>query len=225
MSMISYWKIRQHLLRVPGVANIAIWGERLQMLQVQAVPEKLKAHDVSINQVMDVTANALDAGLLQYSPGALIGTGGHIETPNQRLSIQHVLPIATPQDLAEVVIEERNGKPLRLGDVANVVEDHQPLIGDAVINQGPGLMLIVEKLPWGNTLEVTKGVEAALEQMKPGLSGITIAASRSTRRFSGPRPSSRSPWTTSAVRCCWAASWWCWCWERSSSSGGPRSSA
>ena len=174
MSMISYWKIRQHLLRVPGVANIAIWGERLQMLQVQAVPEKLKAQNVSLNQVMDVTANALDAGLLQYTPGAVIGTGGHIETPNQRLSIQHVLPIATPKDLAEVVIEERNGKPLRLGDVANVVEDHQPLIGDAVINQGPGLMLIVEKLPWGNTLEVTKGVEAALEQMKPGLSGITI---------------------------------------------------
>lgn len=174
MSMITYWKIRAHLLRVPGVANVAIWGERLQMLQVQAIPEKLKANDVSLNQVMEVTANALDAGLLQYSPGSVIGTGGHIETPNQRISIQHVLPITTPKDLAEITIEEKNGKPLRLGDVANVVEDHQPLIGDAVINQGEGLMLIVEKLPWGNTLEVTKGVEAALEQMKPGLSGITI---------------------------------------------------
>ncbi|MDP9693034.1 UNVERIFIED_ORG: CzcA family heavy metal efflux pump [Arthrobacter globiformis] len=174
MSMITYWKIRAHLLRVPGVANIAIWGERLQMLQVQAVPEKLKANDVSLNQVMEVTANALDAGLLQYSPGSVIGTGGHIETPNQRLGIQHVLPITTPKDLAEITIEEKNGKPLRLGDVANVVEDHQPLIGDAVINQGEGLMLIVEKLPWGNTLEVTRGVEAALQQMEPGLSGITV---------------------------------------------------
>jgi Cu/Ag efflux pump CusA len=58
--------------------------------------------------------------------------------------------------------------------VANVVEDHQALIGDAVINQGEGLMLIVEKLPWGNTLEVTRGVEAALNQMEPGLSGITV---------------------------------------------------
>ncbi|MDQ0863385.1 efflux RND transporter permease subunit [Arthrobacter globiformis] len=174
MSMITYWKIRAHLLRVPGVANVAIWGERLQMLQVQAIPEKLKANDVSLNQVMEVTANALDAGLLQYSPGSVIGTGGHIETPNQRLSIQHVLPITTPKDLAGITIEEKNGKPLRLGDVANVVEDHQPLIGDAVINQGEGLMLIVEKLPWGNTLEVTRGVEAALEQMEPGLSGITV---------------------------------------------------
>jgi CzcA family heavy metal efflux pump len=174
MSMITYWKIRAHLLRVPGVANVAIWGERLQMLQVQAIPEKLKANDVSLNQVMEVTANALDAGLLQYSPGSVIGTGGYVETPNQRLNIQHVLPITTPKDLAQITIEERNGKPLRLGDVANVVEDHQPLIGDAVINQGEGLMLIVEKLPWGNTLEVTRGVEAALNQMEPGLSGITV---------------------------------------------------
>ena len=46
--------------------------------------------------------------------------------------------------------------------------------GDAVINDGVGLMLIVEKLAWGNTLEVTRGVEAALEQMKPGLPGIQI---------------------------------------------------
>ena len=37
-----------------------------------------------------------------------------------------------------------------------VVIDHQLLIGDAVINDGPGLMLIVEKLPWGNTLDVTR---------------------------------------------------------------------
>jgi Cu/Ag efflux pump CusA len=174
MSMISYWKIRAHLLRVPGVANVAIWGERLQMLQVQAEPEKMKAENVSLNQVMEVTANALDAGLLQYSAGALIGTGGHIETPNQQVGIQHVLPITTPEDLANVTIEERDGKPLKLGDVATVVEDHQPLIGDAVINEGEGLMLIVEKLPWGNTLEVTRGVEAALEELQPGLSGINI---------------------------------------------------
>ena len=34
LSMIAYWKIRARLLRVPGVANVAIWGERLQQLQV-----------------------------------------------------------------------------------------------------------------------------------------------------------------------------------------------
>lgn len=175
MSMLSYWNIRAHLLRVPGVANVAIWGERLQMLQVQVDPAKLAAHNVTLENVMSSTSDALDAGLLKYSPGALIGTGGALETPSQTMSIRHVQPITSPAELAQVAVEREQGEPpLRLADVANVVEDHQQLIGDAVINGGPGLMLIVEKLPWGNTLEVTRGVEEALKGLQPGLTGITV---------------------------------------------------
>lgn len=175
MSMISYWNIRAHLLRVPGVANVAIWGERLQMLQVQADPARMQANNVTLEQVMSSTADALDAGLLKYSPGALIGTGGSLDTPSQTMGIRHVQPITSPAELAQVAVEDREGQPpLRLADVATVVEDHQQLIGDAVINGGPGLMLIVEKLPWGNTLEVTRGVEEALKELQPGLTGIAV---------------------------------------------------
>ena len=49
-----------------------------------------------------------------------------------------------------------------------------PLWGDALINQQPGLLLIVQKLPGANTLEVTKGVEEAMDEMRPGLPGIQI---------------------------------------------------
>ncbi|MEO5778880.1 MAG: efflux RND transporter permease subunit [Arthrobacter oryzae] len=175
MSMISYWSIRAHLLRVPGVANVAIWGERLQMLQVQVDPAKLAANDVTLENVMNSTSDALDAGLLKYSPGSLIGTGGSLDTPNQTMGIRHIQPITSPADLAQVSLDQEEGKPpLRLADVANVVEDHQQLIGDAVINGGPGIMLIVEKLPWGNTVEVTRGVEEALKTMEPGLTGIAV---------------------------------------------------
>ncbi len=177
MSTIAYWKIRARLLRVPGVANVPIWGERLQQQQVQVIPAKLRKYDLTVNQVMNVTADALDAGLLKYSDGAVIGTGGTFDTPNQQISIRHVLPILSPEDLAHVVVEQRNGTPILLGDVARVVTEHQPLSGDAVINDGPGLMLIVEKLPWGNTLEITEGVEAALDEMRPGLEGIEIDSS------------------------------------------------
>jgi CzcA family heavy metal efflux pump len=174
LSMIAYWKIRARLLDVPGVANVAIWGERLQQMQVQVDPARMLEHDVSLNDVMEVTADSLDAGLLRFSEGAVIGTGGFIDTPNQRLAIQHVLPLLTPDDLAQVPIETEGGTVLRLGNVASVVWDHQPLIGDAVINDGPGLMLIVEKLPWGNTLEITRQVEAALDELRPGLTGLEL---------------------------------------------------
>jgi len=174
MSMIAYWKIRARLLRVPGVANVTIYGERIKMLQVQADPDRMKQHQVSLDKVMNTTSDALDAGLLKFSDGAVIGTGGFVDTPNQRLAIRHKLPIITPDDLAQVPIEQRGGKQLLLRDVADVVEDTWPLIGDAVINDGEGLMLIVEKLPWGNNLDVTRGVETAIDQMRPGLPGMEI---------------------------------------------------
>src|SRR5207237_3393597 len=173
-SMMSYWTIRNRLLRVPGVANVPIWGERLQLLQVQTDPERLKAQNVSLEKVMDATSLALDSGILKFENGQFVGTGGFLDTPDQRLNVQHVLPITSPSDLAQVVVDDREGQPLRLADVAQVKEGEPPLIGDAVINSGPGLMLIVEKLPWANTLDVTRGVEQALKDLQPGLAGVQV---------------------------------------------------
>lgn len=175
-SMIAYWTIRPRLLSVPGVANVAIWGERIQMPQVQVEPARLREHGVTVEDVMEATSDALEAGLMSHSDGAMIGTGGFIDTPNQRFGIRHVLPIVDPAGLGEVAIGERNGKPLRLKDVAQVVEGHQPLAGDAVINGGPGLLLILEKFPWANTLQVTRGVDEALAALRPGLPDLDIDA-------------------------------------------------
>jgi Cu/Ag efflux pump CusA len=104
MSMISYWTIRARLLRVPGVANVAIWGERIKIPQVQVDPVRMQKYHVPLDDVMETTADALDVGILQFSNGAVIGTGGFIETPNQRLDIHPVLSIQSAADLAQVPI-------------------------------------------------------------------------------------------------------------------------
>ena len=176
LSMLAYWKIRQRLLGVPGVANIAIWGEQLKMLQVMVDPKRLAAAGVTLDEVQETVSDALDVGLLRYARGAHIGTGGFVETPNQRFQIRFAPAGVTPETLAHVPVNTRSGKPLLLRDVADLVYAPQGMIGDAVINDGPGLMLIVEKFPWGNTLAVTRGVEQALEAMKPGLPGVEIDA-------------------------------------------------
>jgi CzcA family heavy metal efflux pump len=174
LSTIAYWKIRARLLRVPGVANVALWGEHLQQLHVLADVERMRSHDVSLEQVMETTADALDAGLLRFSSGAVIGTGGFLDGANQRLSVEHVLPIVRPSDLGQVPVEGARGRPVRLAQVADIAEGYMPLAGDAVVNDGPGLLLVVEKYPWANTLDVTNGVEDALAAMRPGLTGIDI---------------------------------------------------
>jgi len=174
MSMLSYWTIRARLLGVDGVANVAIWGERLKQFHVQVDPVRMAAHGVSLNQVMTATGEALDNGILQFTAGNLTGTGGFIDTPNQRLAIHHVPPFVEPGDLRYITLNDRDGEEIPLSAVADLVEDHQPLTGDAVINDGPGIMLIVEKFPWANTLDVTHGVEAALDELRPALQGIQI---------------------------------------------------
>jgi CzcA family heavy metal efflux pump len=173
MSMTAYWTIRARLLQVPGVANVALWNERLQMMTVQVEPDAMASHDVTLDEVMETTAAAVDSGLLRFSAGSVIGTGGVVETPNQRLPVRNVLPIVTPSDLARVPIQQAgDAAPVVLGDVATLEETNQPLIGDAIINDEPGLLLVVEKLPWANTVEMTRGVEDVIRSLEPGLPGV-----------------------------------------------------
>jgi len=207
MSMTAYWTVRARLLAVPGVANVTLWGERLQMLQVQVRPDAMQQRNITLNQVMQATAEAVDSGLLQFDAGSIIGPGGIVETPNQRLNLRNVLPIVTPNDLAQVPIdpapdaaaaaqaaapgagtadsaatdegapEQPPPPPVRLGEIADVVEDHQPLLGDGAVNDGLGLMLIVEKLPWADTVELTRGVEEVVKSLEPSLPSIRFDSS------------------------------------------------
>lgn len=171
MSVLARWNIRPRLMGVPGVAHVSIWGQRKRQLQVRVDPETLREQEVSLQDVLATTGNALWVSPLSFLDAASPGTGGFIDTPNQRLGVRHVLPIVSPEGLSKVAIE---GKDLRLGEVAEVVESSQPLIGDAIVGGDTGIMLVVEKFPWANTLDVTAGIEKALDDLRPGLGGIDI---------------------------------------------------
>ncbi len=174
MSVLARWKIRPRLMGVQGVANVSIYGQRDRQLQVQVDPKRLRAEHVSLTQVIETAGNALWVSPLTFVEASTPGTGGFFESASQRLSVQHISPISTPGQLAAVPVQDAGSGKLRLGDVANVIEDHQPLIGDAVSNGHPSLFLVIEKFPGTDTLKVTRDVEAAMADMAPGLKGITI---------------------------------------------------
>ena len=160
---------------MPGVANVAIWGQRERQLQVQVDPQELHENGVSLQQIIETAGEALWVSPLSYLESSSPGTAGWIDTPNQRLSVRHLLPITTAEDLAKVAVVDKEN--VLLGDVATVVEDHQPLIGDAALQDGPGMILVIEKFPGANTLEVSSGVEKALADLQPGLQGMEIDTS------------------------------------------------
>jgi len=157
------WTIRPKLMAVPGVANVAVWGQRDKQFQVLVDPDRLRANGVTLDAVTKATADAT----------ALDG-GGFLDTPNQRLGIRHVSAVKEPNDLAQTVVDFKGGAPVRLGDVADVQIGSPPPIGDAIINDGPGILLIVEKQPQSNTLELTRKVEEALRELEPGLKDVEV---------------------------------------------------
>jgi len=176
-SVIARWTIKPRLMGVPGVANVAIWGMRDQQLQVQVDPERLREENVRLSQVISTAGNAQIFSPLSYLEASTPGTGGFIETAQQRLAVRNVLEqISDPSALGRLPVEGTSGQ-LTLADVAEVKIDHQPLIGDAIVNGGPGLVLVVEKFPGADTRDVIKGVDGALDRLRPGLSGLDMDTS------------------------------------------------
>ncbi|RIK36511.1 MAG: acriflavin resistance protein, partial [Chloroflexi bacterium] len=172
MGVLVRWNIKPRLMGVPGVANVAVWGQRERQLQMQVDPERLHDNGVTLAQIIKTAGEALWVSPLSYLEASTPGTAGWIDTPTQRLSIRHLLPISSPEELAKVAVVDTDG--LLLGDVTNVVEEHQPLIGDATLDDRPGYLLVIEKFPGASTEAVTRGVEEALDAMRPGLTGIEI---------------------------------------------------
>jgi len=162
---LAVWTIRPRLMAIPGVANVAIWGQRDKQLQVLVDPERLRAHQITLDTVLKSATDAV-----------VLDAGGFVDTPNQRLAVRQMSPVLNAEDLAETVVSFRDGAALHLGDVADVRIGSPPAIGDAIIKDGIGLLLIVEKQPAANMLEVTLKVESALEALKPGLKDVELDA-------------------------------------------------
>src|SRR3989442_410815 len=171
LSVLARWTIKPRLMGVAGVANVSIWGQRERQLQVQIDPDRLRKHGLTQEQIIKTTGDSLWVSPLTFLNASFPGTGGWIDTPNQRLGVQHILPISTPEDLARVPVD---GAPVRLGDVATVVEGHPLLSGDVLHKGQAGLLMVVEKFPGTNTLEVTRGVDAALDALRLGLPNVDV---------------------------------------------------
>ena len=160
------WTLKPRLLSVQGVAAASVFGGEVEQLQIQVLPEKLAAFDLTRTDVIECA---------KATTG--VRGAGFIDTPGQRIVIQTNGQMFTPEEVGEVVI--RNGAPVvRLRDVAKVVLGAEPKFGDTLIMGKPGVLLTLKSQYLANTLTVTHGLEAALEELRPLLNskGVTLYA-------------------------------------------------
>lgn len=159
------WTVKPRLLSVPGVARCIVFGGQVRQLQIQVQPERLRAYGLSISDVL--SAARLSTGVT----GA-----GFVENANQRILIQTEGQSLTPEILGEVVVVHRNGRSVRLKDVAKVAAGAELKFGDALIQGHPGILLAMSSQYGANTMEATRALEAALKEMQPlfDQEGVTL---------------------------------------------------
>ena len=175
LSTTAFWRIRPRVLAVPGVANVSIWGQRDVQLQVLFDPARASKVGVTLEQVLNTAGDATWTSPLSFLEASSPGADGLVDMPNQRLTVQHILPIRTANDLALVPIEDmEGGRVVRLGEVATIVQSHPALRGDAVVGDSPGLIMVIEKLPGANTLAVSKGIESVMADLGKGMPDVAI---------------------------------------------------
>ena len=152
------WTIRPHLLAVPGVADVNVFGGEVRQFQIQVSPDKLIRYNVSLQQVMEAASKATG-----------VRGAGFIENNNQRIIINTEGQSLTPQHLAQTTLLHRNGQTVRLGDIGAVVEGAAPSISASAINGKSGVYLSIQGQLGANTDGVTRAIEKALQELKPTL--------------------------------------------------------
>jgi CzcA family heavy metal efflux pump len=157
------WILRPHLLGLPGVAEVVMFGGDTQQFQIQVSPQKLVRYGLSLQDVLNAA---------QRSTG--IRGAGFLENANQRIVINTEGQITTPEQLAQVVVTYKDGFSVHLGDVANVRIAPAPAIGAASIGGAPGVLMLIESQYGANTVRVTTAVEKALLGLKPVLAADHI---------------------------------------------------
>jgi CzcA family heavy metal efflux pump len=161
------WTIRLRLLAVPGVANVTVFGGDRRSIQIQVHPDRLIRYGVSLDDVLTVARRATG-----------VRGAGFIDTKNQRIVFQTEGQSLKADDVARTVLLSQGASSVTLGNVAKVVEAPEPPIGGATIQGRRGVILNVAEQYGADTVAVTKAVEAALQDLRPGLQadGITLHA-------------------------------------------------
>jgi CzcA family heavy metal efflux pump len=157
------WTVTPHLLSIPGVADVNVFGGDVRQYQVQIDPAKLLQYQLNINDVVDAVKKATG-----------VSGAGYIQNSNQRIIVNTQGQAATPEALAKATLIHKDGRTIHIGDIGRVVEAAAPSISAAAINEETGIYLSVQGQLGANTHAVTLSIEKALQALKPTLANEKV---------------------------------------------------
>lgn len=179
------WIVRQRLLTIPGVSQVFTMGGERKQFQVRVNPDAMTRYGVTLEEVESAVSKSNENG-----------TGGYLDQqgPSEFL-VRSLGRIQTVNDLQEIPVTIRDGRPVLLSQVAEIHEGSQVKRGDSsafvrksesdsLFSGGPAVVLTVNKQPGADTRAVTDNIVAALDELKQSLSpGVRIETTYSQKSF------------------------------------------
>ncbi len=150
--------IAQRLSMVEGVAQVGVWGTAKYAVRVQLDPAELATKNIGVSQV----AAAIRNNNVMLPTGVLYGK-------EHTLTLQATGQLNNASDFRQLIIAYKNGAAVRLGDVANVLDDIQNNKNVAWFDNERSINLMVQRQPGTNTVEVAQRVKDALAEIEKGL--------------------------------------------------------
>lgn len=164
---IQDWVVKRQLSGIPGVVEVNTWGGYLKQYEVAINPGKLRSLNISITQVFSA---------LEHNNS--IAGGGYIEKTNQTYFVRGEGLIGSLTDIEDIVVENRNGTPVFIKDLASVGFGNATRFG-AITGNGEGEKVLgqVMMLKGANSKAVIDAVKNRVAQISPSLPpGISINA-------------------------------------------------
>ncbi|QLE46124.1 efflux RND transporter permease subunit (plasmid) [Nostoc sp. C052] len=152
------WQVTNRLLAVPGVSQVVAYGGDVRQYQVLVDPAKLRAFNVTLEDVEQATSAA-----------NVNAPGGYLITPDREKLIRGIGRIESIEELQQSVITARNGTPVKISDVADVQIGAAIKRGDGSFNGEKAIVVMINKQPQADTPTVTRAIEAAMSEIQAGL--------------------------------------------------------
>ncbi len=143
------------LSTVEGVAQVQIFGSQKYAVRIQVDPTALAARGIGINE--------LQAAITAANVNTPVGT---MQSGPQQLTLEAQTQLADAAHFADIIIATRDGRPVRLGDVAKVIDSVENLQLASWYDGSRALVVAVFRQPDANTVEVVDRVKTAIGQMQ-----------------------------------------------------------
>jgi HAE1 family hydrophobic/amphiphilic exporter-1 len=150
--------IGQQLSMVEGVAQVNVMGASKYAVRVQLDPAKLASLGIGVSQV----AAAIRNNNVLLPTGVLYGK-------DRTLTIQATGQLSNATEFKRLIVSWKNGAPVRLGDLGNVLDDVQNNKGGAWFGNDRTVFLMINRQPGTNTVEIASKAKAMLAEIEKGL--------------------------------------------------------